>query len=265
MMAIPRLRGRYALASLGMTVLLGAIACQRAPRETPLFELLSPRSTGVTFVNELPEKPDFNILNYLYYYNGGGVAAGDIDGDGLPDLYFTSNLGSNRLYLNKGNYRFEDITERAGVAASRRVEDRRHDGRRERRRPHWTSTSPPSATSTMNGHNVLYINNGDGTFTDRTKEFGLEHAGYSTQAVFFDYDGDGDLDMYLLNHSTHTERRIGERAELATPNVPATACAGTTVSSGNDRSVTSSMSAPRPASTSDTASRATGSAWSRAT
>ena len=82
-----------------------------------MFEMLSPESTGVAFVNQLPENPDFNILNYLYYYNGGGVAAGDIDGDGLPDLYFTSNLGPNHLYRNKGNYQFEDITERAGVAA----------------------------------------------------------------------------------------------------------------------------------------------------
>jgi enediyne biosynthesis protein E4 len=90
-------------------------ACNRAESAPPLFELLRPEATGVTFVNELPESREFNILNYLYYYNGGGVAAGDIDNDGLTDLYFTSNLGSDRLYLNKGNYRFQDITETAGV------------------------------------------------------------------------------------------------------------------------------------------------------
>ena len=95
------------------TTALGS--CDRAESSTPLFELLSPRETGVTFANELPEKTELNILNYLYYYNGGGVAAGDIDNDGLPDLYFTSNLGPDKLYLNKGNYRFEDITDRAGV------------------------------------------------------------------------------------------------------------------------------------------------------
>ncbi|MDQ3674252.1 MAG: VCBS repeat-containing protein [Gemmatimonadota bacterium] len=178
----------------------------------PLFELLSPRATGVNFANELPENADFNILNYLYYYNGGGVAAGDIDGDGLPDLYFTSNLGPDRLYLNKGNYEFEDITERAGVTGP----------------PGWTSGVTMadvngdgrldiyvSAVSylTMNGRNILYINNGDRTFTDRTAEFGLEHVGYSTQAAFFDYDSDGDLDMYLLNHSTHTERGISSKPQ----------------------------------------------------
>jgi hypothetical protein len=193
--------------------ILTLFACGENEKSSPpLFELLSPNSTGVTFVNELPEKADFNILNYLYYYNGGGVAAGDIDGDGLPDLYFTSNLGPDRLYLNKGNYEFEDITARAGVAGP----------------PGWTSGVTMadvngdgrldiyvSAVSylTMNGRNILYINNGDRTFTDRTAEYGLEHAGYSTQAAFFDYDGDGDLDMYLLNHSTHTERGVSSRPQ----------------------------------------------------
>src|SRR5688500_19031411 len=184
---------------------LSVAGCERGEKAPTLFERLSPTTTGVTFSNDLPEKVEFNLLNYLYYYNGGGVAAGDIDGDGLPDLYFTSNLGSDRLYLNKGNYRFEDITDRAGVAGP----------------PGWTSGVTMadvngdgrtdiyvSAVSylTMKGRNVLYINNGDRTFTDRTEEYGLGHAGYSTQAAFFDYDGDGDLDMYLLNHSTHTER-----------------------------------------------------------
>ena len=195
--------------------LLAVIACSgesAKPASAPLFELLTPRSTGVTFANELPEKADFNILNYLYYYNGGGVAAGDIDGDGLPDLYFTSNLGPDRLYLNKGNYRFEDITGSAGVPGP----------------PGWTSGVTMadvngdghldiyvSAVSylTMNGRNILYVNNGNRTFTDRTTEYGLDHAGYSTQALFFDYDVDGDLDMYLLNHSTHTERGISSKPQ----------------------------------------------------
>ena len=177
---------------------------------TPLFEHLSPRATGVTFANELPEAPDFNILNYLYYYNGGGVAVGDVDGDGLQDLYFSANLGSNRLYRNKGNYEFEDITNRAGVAAPDgwktgvSMADVDGDGRPD------IYVSAVNYLS-MKGRNVLYINDGDGTFTDRTAEYGLEHVGYSTQAAFFDYDCDGDLDVYLLNHSTHNERRIGEK------------------------------------------------------
>jgi hypothetical protein len=179
--------------------------------------MLSPKSTGVAFVNELPEKPDFNILNYLYYYNGGGVAAGDIDGDGLPDLYFTSNLGPNRLYRNKGNYQFEDITDRAGVAMPNgwktgvTMADVDGDG-------HLDIYVSAVSYLGEQGHNVLFVNNGNGTFTDRTKEYGLDFAGYSTQAVFFDYDCDGDLDMFLLNSSTHSERRIGERNGESSPN-----------------------------------------------
>lgn len=186
-------------------VLCAACGRTSSPAAEPLFVAVPPESSGVTFVNEVPEDTTFNILNYLYYYNGGGVAAGDVNGDGLPDLYFTSNLGSDKLYLNRGNYRFEDVTERAGVGGA----------------PGWTSGVTMadvnddghldiyvSAVShlELRGRNVLYLNRGDGTFEDATRRFGLEHVGYSTQAAFFDYDGDGDLDMYLLNSSVHEER-----------------------------------------------------------
>ena len=196
---------------------LGACGGEKA---SPLFELLSPKSTGVSFVNRLPETPDFNILNYLYYYNGGGVAVGDVDGDGLQDLYFTSNLGPNKLYRNRGNYNFEDITDKAGVADTEgwktgvTMADVNGDG-------HVDIYVSGVDYLAMHGRNVLYINNGDATFTDRTKEFGLEFAGYATQAVFFDYDGDGDLDMYLVNNSTHREREIGTPAQRAARNLRA--------------------------------------------
>ncbi len=182
-------------------------ACSRERTSPPLFELLSPNTTGVSFVNQLPENPDFNIINYLYYYNGGGVAVGDVDGDGLQDLYFTANLGPNKLYRNKGNYQFEDITNEAGVVDSVgwktgvTMADVNGDG-------HVDIYVSGIEYLTMHGRNVLYINNGNATFTDRTREYGLEHAGYATQSVFFDYDGDGDLDMYLLDNSTHTQRAI---------------------------------------------------------
>jgi len=204
---------KLALTIVASLLTLGACAGEKETQHSPpLFELLSPQATGVTFANELPERVDLNILNYLSYYNGGGVAAGDLDGDGLPDLYFTSNLGPDRLYRNKGNYEFEDVTERAGVTGP----------------PGWTSGVTMADVNgdgrldiyvsavnylSMNGRNILYINNGDLTFTDRTTEYGLGHSGYSTQALFFDYDGDGDLDMYLLNYSAHTERGITSRPE----------------------------------------------------
>ena len=143
-----------------------------------------------------------NIVNYLYFYNGGGVAAGDVDGDGLVDLYFTSNVGKNRLYRNLGKFRFEDVTDRAGVADSGEggwksgvtMADVNGDGH--------LDLYVSGVDGEMKGRNVLFINNGNGTFTDRTTEFGLDFSGYGTQAAFFDYDGDGDLDMYLLNSST---------------------------------------------------------------
>jgi hypothetical protein len=201
-----------ALLLLAVASLVAAAACRPARKEPALFELLSPTTTGVTFENRLPDDTAFNILNYLYYYDGGGVAAGDVNGDGLPDLYFTSNRGPNRLYLNRGNYRFEDVTDRAGVRGAGgwttgvTMADVNGDGRLD------IYVSGVSYL-TMHGRNILYINNGDGTFSDRTRELGLEHVGYSTQALFFDYDGDGDLDMYLLNHSTHSERTIGRRPD----------------------------------------------------
>jgi hypothetical protein len=190
---------------------LAAAGCERlAP---PLFERLAPAATGITFVNAVPEDDTtLNIVNFLNYYDGGGVAAGDVDGDGLPDLYFTANVGPNRLYRNLGNYRFEDVTERAGVANPEgwktgvTMADVNGDGRLD---------IYVSAMSylTMRGRNALYMNNGDGTFSDPTSEYGLDFAGYSTQALFFDYDGDGDLDMYLLNYSAHMEREPSARPQ----------------------------------------------------
>ena len=192
------------LISLGVAL----AACGRSVDPPPLFERLAPSVTGVTFENRLPEDSTLNILNFLYYYNGGGVAAGDVDGDGRPDLYFTSNLGSNRLYLNRGGYRFEDVTARAGVAGPTgwksgvTMADVDGDGRLDI----YVSTVSYRG---LRGRNALYVNNGDGTFTDRAHDFGIDFEGYATQAAFFDYDVDGDLDLFVLSFSTHDDQMSG--------------------------------------------------------
>jgi hypothetical protein len=200
-----------ALAVLGAAVAAAVGCAPTPPSPPPLFALLPPESTGVAFANTLPERPELNIFNYLYYYNGGGVAVGDVDGDGRQDLYFSSNVGRNRLYRNLGDFRFEDVTDRAGVAGPPgwktgvTMADVNGDG-------HVDIYASAVDHLTMRGRNVLYVNDGRGTFADRTDAYGLGHVGYSTQATFLDYDGDGDLDMYLLNHSVHTERAIGSPA-----------------------------------------------------
>jgi hypothetical protein len=205
------MRARH-VGTMGGVALLFAACTPAAPPVPTLFESLAPAATGITFENRLPEDTTFNILNYLYYYNGGGVAVGDVDGDGLVDLYFTANQGGNRLYRNLGNFRFEDITARAGVGGVRdgwttgvTMADVDGDG-------HLDLYVSGVSYLSMRGRNVLYVNRGDGSFEDRTEATGLAQAGYGTQATFFDYDGDGDLDAYLLNHSTHTEREIGVAA-----------------------------------------------------
>jgi hypothetical protein len=169
-----------------------------------LFINLPSSKTNIDFENNLEKKNLFNILYYLYYYNGGGVAVGDINNDGLPDIYFTANsTGHNKLYLNKGNFQFEDITAKAGVAGTSdwctgvTMADVNGDGLLD------IYVCAVANTHQLKGHNELFINNGNGTFTESSAKYGLNFSGYSSQAVFFDYDHDGDLDCFILNQS-HT-------------------------------------------------------------
>lgn len=177
--------------------------------QNTLFQILPSSETNVTFQNNLPNRKGFNILYYLYYYDGGGVATGDINNDGLPDIYFTANTkGNNKLYLNKGNFQFEDITAKAGVAgisdwcSGVTMADINADG--------WLDiyVCAVSQKLGLKGHNQLFINNHDGTFTDISAEYDLDFSCYSAQAVFFDYDNDGDLDCYLLNESDRPNQNI---------------------------------------------------------
>src|SRR4030043_465899 len=174
-----------------------------------LFTLLPPSSTHVDFINELTETEQSNIIEYLYFNNGAGVAAGDINNDGLIDLYFTSNQQSNKLYLNKGNLRFEDITDAAGLAGKGdwktgvTMADVNGDGFLD------IYVCQVGNYKSYHGKNQLFINQGNLTFKEAASDYGLDFQGFSTQAAFFDYDMDGDLDMYLLNHSVHTSRSYG--------------------------------------------------------
>ena len=175
------------------------ISCSE--KEIKLFEEISPKESGIDFENNLFFKQDFNIFTYRNYYNGGGVGLGDINNDGLLDIYFTSNLNQNKLYLNKGNFKFEDITETAKVGGTKSwstgvsIVDINSDGFLD------IYVSNSGDIRGDNKQNELFINNGDLTFTEKAKDFGLDDRGYSTHAAFFDYDKDGDLDCYLLNNS----------------------------------------------------------------
>ncbi|NND05017.1 MAG: VCBS repeat-containing protein [Saprospiraceae bacterium] len=172
------------------------------------FQLLDSTQTGIGTVNRVADRQDFNILTYRNYYNGGGVAIGDVNNDGRPDLYFTSNLTANRLFLNKGNFAFEEVTEAAGVAGTRAwstgvtMVDINSDG--------WLDiyVSNSGDIAGDNKENELFVNQQDGTFTEEAVSYGLNNRGYSTQAAFFDYDLDGDLDCYLLNNSFKDPSKI---------------------------------------------------------
>jgi hypothetical protein len=191
------------LRKLFLLVLAAAMlqACREKQNEATLFTEISQEESGIHFTNSLQFNKDFNIYTYRNFYNGGGVACGDVNNDGLIDLYFTSNQGPNRLYLNKGNLQFEDITEKAGVAGKRfwstgvTMADVNGDG--------WLDIYVCNSGDLKGGNkqNELFINNGDLTFTDMAEAYGVADPGFTTHAAFFDYDRDGDLDLYILNNS----------------------------------------------------------------
>jgi len=187
----------YALAAL----LIASCDEPSGPVEEPLFEKVDVTLSNVDFLNKLEYDREFNIFTYRNFYNGGGVAIGDVNNDGLADIYFTGNRVANKLYLNQGDLKFEDVTDAAGVAGTRAwstgvsMADVNGDG--------WLDIYVCNSGDIKgdNKQNELFINQGDGTFKDKAQEYGLADKGFSTHAAFFDYDKDGDLDAYLLNNS----------------------------------------------------------------
>ena len=174
-------------------------SCQEKKQQT-LFTL--EENTGIDFINRVENRSDFNIFTYRNFYNGGGVAIGDINNDSLPDVFMTSNMDANKLYLNKGKFEFENISAKAGIEEKGKwntgvvMVDINEDG--------WLDIYVCNAGidkwKNQEG-NKLFINNHDLTFTEKAKEYGLDDRGYTTHAAFFDYDLDGDLDCYILNNS----------------------------------------------------------------
>ncbi len=178
-------------------------ACSPTPTPTPLLELMPPEQTGIHFTNQLQEDENLNIFTFEYFYNGAGVGIGDFNGDSLQDLFFTSNMGNCSLYLNRGNFTFEDITEKAGIhtqgkwATGVSIIDINQD-----HLPDIYICFSGPWQEPQKRANELYINNGNNTFTEQAATYGLADTGHSVQAAFLDYDLDGDLDMYLLTNMT---------------------------------------------------------------
>ncbi len=203
-----------------LMLVLTCLSCSN--REPTLFSLLSASRTGIKFQNILQENESFNVLNYGYLYNGGGVAVGDVNNDGLEDIYLTGNMVASKLYINQGNLKFKDVAAQAGVEAKGYwntgtvMVDINADG--------WLDifVCRSAAKTAPYRQNLLFINNQDGTFTEMAKNLGLLDTGYTTHALFFDMDRDNDLDLYILNHSVQEyagfDRLTGELKNKVDPN-----------------------------------------------
>ncbi len=183
-----------------ITLVLLLFSCTQK-KSLKQFTKLNKTQTNIDFSNDVEGTKDFNVFNYRNFFNGGGVAIGDINNDSLPDIYFTSNQHKNKLYLNKGNFKFEDITEKSNTGGTKNwstgvsMVDINNDG--------WLDIYVSNSGDVQGGNreNELFINNKNGTFTEKAKQYNLADSGLSTHAAFFDYDGDGDLDCYILNNS----------------------------------------------------------------
>ncbi|WP_423147726.1 VCBS repeat-containing protein [Rubrolithibacter danxiaensis] len=208
------LSGKIQVSLTVIAILVCIISCKNKGNRETLFKDLPASETGVSFINKVESTPEMNIFSYRNFYNGAGVAIGDVNNDGLPDLYLSSNMDKNHLYLNKGSLKFEDITKEAGVEGKQAwstgvtMADVNGDGLLD------IYVCNSGDVSGDNRKNELFLNkgiskNGVPVFTEMAAAYGLDDKGYSTHAAFFDYDRDGDLDVYLLNNSSYPANRLG--------------------------------------------------------
>ncbi len=208
---------RIIISFICVATIIFALGCtSKKENAHPIFETLGSGQTGLSFSNNLKYSPEFNLFKYMYFYNGSGVGAGDFNNDGFIDLFFGSNQEQNKLYLNKGGLQFKDVTTEAAIpqdggwSTGISVVDINNDGLLD------IYVCRVGQYETLHSKNQLLINmgvdkNGIPHFSDKAKEYGLDFSGFSTQAAFFDYDNDGDLDMFLLNHSVHQNNNFRPR------------------------------------------------------
>ena len=205
----------------GMLIMAASLlyGCRPNWQDPPLFETLGSDSTGIMFVNKLNPTPEFNLFSYMYYYNGAGIGAADFNNDGSTDLFFAANQGRNALYLNKGDMKFEDATESAGIpddgawSTGVSVVDINQDGLMD------IYICRVGQYKVLKGRNLLLVCNGidqQGVphYRDEAEAYGLAFSGFSTHAAFFDYDLDGDQDLYLLNHSVNHDGNYAPRSQF---------------------------------------------------
>ena len=214
------MRGRVLTRFLAYLLLLtAAISCHPKQPVPALFQVLDSKVTGLDFTNKLLPTEQFNVFDYMYFYNGAGIGAGDFNNDGKTDLFFAGNQVQNRLYLNKGNLKFEDVTKEAQIPDDKEwstgvsVVDINNDGLLD------IYICRVGKYEILQGHNEFLIctgidKNGVPHYKDEAKEMGLDFSGFSTQVAFLDYDMDGDLDIYLLNHSIHQNGTFGPRSQM---------------------------------------------------
>lgn len=182
---------------------------EKQPTIDAPFKVIATTASGLDFSNDLSPDGSLNIIEYLYYYNGGGVALGDINNDGLEDVYLAANQKPDKLFLNLGGLQFKEISEDSGLSRDSTwstgvtMADVNNDGLQD------IYVCKVGKYKNLQATNELYINKGDGRFEEKAKDYGLDFSGFSTQASFFDYDNDGDIDMYLMNHSVHSPHSYG--------------------------------------------------------